>query len=342
MGNKRILIFNVNWLGDVLFSTAVIRNLRHDFPGSFIACIIPKRCYPVLEGNPYLNEIIIYDEKEEHKGLSAKLKFIRFLKSRKFDTVFLLHRSLSRALITWLAAIPERIGYYTWKRGFILTKKIKPVAPDSLHRIDYYLNIIKESGFTVADRFTEFFTDESDEKFAEDFLNKNAVRRGDFLVGINPGGNWGPKRWPLAYFAALAGGLTKEFSAKIIITGSHLDLELAREIEKTAGCKLISACGALDLKQFGALCKRLDLFVSGDTGPLHIADACGAKNLIALFGPTDVSITGPRNSKDAVILQKQAGCKIPCYTVECRDNRCMRAVTPEEVLQEVRKMRLNQ
>src|SRR4030042_6140538 len=141
---KKILVFNVNWLGDVLFSTATIRNLRYNFPDSFIACIIPRRCYQVLESNPHLDEIIIYDEKGEHKSLLGKLRFIRYLRRIRFDTVFLLHRSFSRALITALAGIPERIGYYTKKRGFLLTRKIPPVGMNSLHRIDYYLNVIKK------------------------------------------------------------------------------------------------------------------------------------------------------------------------------------------------------
>ncbi|MCX5714860.1 MAG: glycosyltransferase family 9 protein, partial [Candidatus Omnitrophica bacterium] len=119
---ERILVFNVNWLGDVLFSTAVIRNIRYNFPDAYIACVIPSRCYAVLKGNPHLDEVIIYDEHDRHKGLAEKIRFITFLKAKKFDMVFLLHRSLTRALIARLAGIKERIGYYTKKRGFLLTK----------------------------------------------------------------------------------------------------------------------------------------------------------------------------------------------------------------------------
>ncbi len=95
---QRILIFNVNWLGDVLFSTATIRNVRRNYPDSYIACIIPSRCYQILKGNPHLDEVIIFDEKDRHKGMLAKLNFISLLRNMKFDTVFLLHRSFSRAL----------------------------------------------------------------------------------------------------------------------------------------------------------------------------------------------------------------------------------------------------
>ena len=124
MAPKRVLIFNVNWVGDVLFSTATIRNIRRNYPDSFIACVIPSRCYPVLKGNPHLDEVIIFDEDDRHKATLEKLKFVKYLKDKKFDIAFLLHRSFSRTLICRLAGIPERIGHYTKKRAFLLTKKI--------------------------------------------------------------------------------------------------------------------------------------------------------------------------------------------------------------------------
>jgi len=338
-GHKRILIFNVNWLGDVLFSTATIRNIRRNFPESFIACAIPSRCYPVLKGNPYLDEIIIFDEKERHKGILGKLNFVKFLKTKNFDTVFLLHRSFRRALICRLAGILQRIGHYTKKRGFLLTKGFKPPARDSLHRIDYYLDIIEKAGLKVEDRFTDFYIEEEDLKFVEDFLKKKDIRQDEFLVGINPGGNWGPKRWPKEYWAMLADELISEFKARVIITGSHKDFKDSIAIKELMKASPIISSGVFNLKQLGALTKRLDLFITGDTGPLHIANSCGAKKIIAIFGPTHISITGPYPAKNVIILQKEIGCKIPCYVVKCQDNRCMKAVTPQDVLKEIRKFK---
>jgi len=335
--SKKILIFNVNWLGDVLFSTATIRNIRRNFLDSFIACIIPSRCYPILKGNPHLDEIIIYDEKERQRGTLDKLRFVQLLKTKKFDVVFLLHRSLTRALICRLAGIPERIGYYTKKRGFLLTKRIAHVGRDTLHRIDYYLNVIEKAGLKVEDRYLEFFIDDTDVKFVDEFLNKKSITKDDFLVAINPGGNWLPKRWPQAHWAILADKLITEFGAKVIITGSYTDIPTAQKIRGLMEEKPIIASGVFNLKQLGALCKRLDLFITADTGPLHIANATGTKRIIALFGPTSTQITGPYPLKNTAILSKDVGCKIPCYVVNCKDNRCMKAVTPEDVIEKIRK-----
>jgi lipopolysaccharide heptosyltransferase II len=336
---KRILIFNVNWLGDVLFSTASIRNVRRNYPDSFIACVIPSRCYPILKGNPYLDEIIIFDEKDRHQRILDKLGFISLLRSRKFDTVFLLHRSFSRALICRLAGIGQRIGYYTKKRAFLLTTNIPMPSPDSLHRIDFYLNVIEKSGLRVEDRYLDFSFSPEEEKYVDDFLARNGVLKGDFLAALNPGGNWMPKRWPKEYWAGLADELSGDLKAKVLITGSISDLPLANQIKDRMKEKPLLACGVFNIKHLAALARRADLFVTADTGPLHIANAVGARKIIAIFGPTAKEITGPYPDTNAVVLQKDVGCRIPCYKVNCRDNRCMKAVSVADVMAQARKIK---
>jgi heptosyltransferase II len=335
-GKKRILIFNVNWLGDVLFSTAAIRNIRRNFPDSFIACVIPSRCYPILKENPNLDEVIIFDEKDRHKSIFKKFNFMLSLKNRKFDIVFLLHRSFSRALICRLAGIPERIGHYTRKRGFLLTKKIFPPAVDSLHRIDYYLDVVERGGFRVEDRYLEFYYTDSDLERVRGFLKEHSIKKEDFLVVINPGGNWLLKRWPKEYWAQLSDELIEKFNAKVIISGGDKDITLASQIKGKMKHKPAIACGVFNIKQLGALAKESSLFITADTGPLHIANSVGAKKIICLFGPTSTLVTGPYPIKNAIILQKDVGCKIPCYNLKCKDARCMKAITPEDVLRAIK------
>ncbi len=320
-----------------MFSTAVIRNIRRNFPDGYIACISPSRCYPILKDNPYLNEIIIFDEKDRHKGIFSKLKFISFLKFKRFDIVYLLHRSFTRALIAYLSGIPQRLGYYTRKRGWLLTKKIMPPNREILHRIDYYLNIIEKAGLRVEDRFSDFFFKEEDRDFVEDFLKKETIEKNDFLAVINPAGNWPPKRWPGIYFAQLLDRIISELKAKVIIAAHVKDRGIVNAILKGMKEKPIDACGRFTLKQLGALLKRADLFISADTGPLHIANSVGAKRIIALFGPTHPSVTGPYPLRNTIILHKDMGCKIPCYIVNCKDNRCMKAITPDEVFEKIKK-----
>lgn len=334
---KKILIINVNWLGDVLLSTASIRAVKKAFPESYLACMVPSRCVEVLKDNPNLDEIIVFDEKATHKGLIAKIKFIKELKKKRFDIVFLFHRSFTRALMVFLAGIPERVGYFTKKRGRLLTKKIAP-PEEEMHRLNYYLNIVESYGIKSDGRYYEFFISGNDREYIDSQLKKLAIEKNDFVVVINPGGNWQPKRWPKEKFAELSDRLINELGAKIIISGSDKDITLADEISALMNTKPIILAGKTNLKQLGALMETADLVISADSGPMHIAAAMGT-DLITLFGPTKASLTGPLGKGRIITIQKEIGCKIPCYEISCKNNRCMEAIDVEYVFKEVKRFR---
>jgi heptosyltransferase-2 len=327
---KRILIVNVNWRGDVLFSTPFIRALRQSYPESFIATLVVPRCAPILENNPNLNEVIVFDEAGRHRGLRGRLKLINLLRSRKFDTAFLLHRSLTRTLICWLSGIPERIGYYTRKRAMFLTRII-PTPDRQLHKVEYFLNIAREIGIKAANKDYVFFPKQADKKYIRGLLQKNRLKEDDFLVVLNPGGNWQLKRWPKENFARLADRLIKEYRAKIIITGAEADLSLAEDLAKLTQGRVFIFCGKTTLGELAALMAEADLVISNDSGPMHIAVSQGTK-VIALFGPTSAEITGPYGSGNYSVIQKDVSCEVPCYQLDCGQTRCMEAITVEDVL----------
>lgn len=331
----RILIIEVNWLGDVLFSTPAIKALRKKFPDSFLACLIVPRVREVLEGNPHINELIINDEKGLHSGFWGKFRLAKELRKKKFDLAVLFHRSSSRALIAYLAGIPRRAGYATWKRRFLLTEVFSMPEKDSAHRVDYYLDIVKALGCDSQDRLYEFFTTEEDLRFAQDFLSAEGVAPGDFVICLNPGGNWPPKRWPKENFAVLADKLISGEQAKVVFCGSQNDREFIAEIVSQMDHQPIIAAGRTNLKQLAAIFKRADLVISGDSGPLHIAASLG-RDIIALFGPTSIRVTGPLGRGKIKIMQKDSGCTIPCYDKDCNNNLCMQKITPEDVLSEIK------
>lgn len=335
----KIVIFNVNWLGDVLFSTPAIRLIRKNYPDSFISCIISPRCKEVLEGNPNLDEVILYDEKSTHKGIFAKLKFIFFLRGKRFDCGFLFHRSFTRALILFLAGIRERAGYTNKKRGFLLTKKIAALGKDSLHRAGYYLNIVQSylGEAQNIDFRLDFPIFQEDKAAAERLLSEAGIKRDDFLVVLNPAGNWPQKRWPKENFAKLSEKLADDYQAKVIIIGAEKDISLAEEIKLLSAAKVYNFCAKLNLKQVGALAQMAKVFISGDSGPLHIAYASGG-TVIALYGPTSTSVTGPYHAEGAVVIQKDVGCDIPCYEEGCKELCCMKAITVGDVMDKIQKI----
>ncbi|NQT22191.1 MAG: lipopolysaccharide heptosyltransferase II [Candidatus Omnitrophica bacterium] len=333
---KRILIWEQNWLGDVIFSTPFIKALRKNFKDAYIACIVNPSSSEVLSGNPHINEIILYDENREHRGIFGKNKLIKRLKQGNFDTVFLLHRSLSRAIICALSGIKRRVGYHYSKRNFMLTEIVDlPKVP--LHKIEYFLNIAGRLGMDIQDKKPEFFISKEDQDYAARLLSQNGIAKNDPFIVINTGGNWPPKRWPEKNFAVLSDRFIKEYGIKIVVTGADKDFDRVLHIQEMAHQKLIIICGKTNLKQLAAVFEKARAVISGDSGPMHIAFSIGAK-VIALFGPTSPALTGPYGGGEFEVVRKEIGCKIPCYNSGCKDNRCMKAVSVDDVEEAVGKI----
>lgn len=333
---KRILIVNVNWIGDVLFSTPFIRAVREAYPDGHIACLVHPRCKEVLELNPAINEIIIYDEEGEHRSLLGKAGLILALKKKKFDAAFILHRSFTKALVTFLAGIRERVGYPSKNRTKLLTKIVAEPA-EEIHKVDYFLKIADSCGITAKSRSYEFFINDSHRNYIAELLRKEGVSGKDVVLVLCPGGNWDPKRWKSENFAKLADDLCERYGAKVVISGAKRDLKLAEEIRGMMKNISIITCGRTNLKEAGALFERSNLVVANDTGTMHLAVAMKAKT-IALFGPTSPDLTGPRGEGLYKVISKNDICDIPCYDFTCKDNRCMSLITVSDVIKEADRM----
>jgi heptosyltransferase I len=331
---KRILIVNVNWLGDTLFATPLIRAVREKYPGAYIAILTHPRCYKMLEGNPHINEIIIYDEKKQHRSLLSRFSIISHLRSEKFDTAFILKKSLSRTLLLLFSKIPRRIGYGSKRAGFLLTKKAK--APHKgLHKVEYFLNLARAAGIEAENKNYEIFISDSDVMNGEEILRDAGIKDKKFIV-LNAGGNWNPKRWPAENFAELGDRIAEKIGAHVVLTGAEKDLVLAEKISGLMKHKPYILCGKTDLKTLGAIFKKAMCVISNDSGPMHLAVAMKAK-VIALFGPTSPKLTGPYGKGSYRVIWKTEtleGCEAPCYDVTCSDNRCMSAITVDEVFKE--------
>lgn len=333
---KRILIVNVNWIGDVIFSTPFIRAARQHYPDSFIACLLHPRCMDILQDNPRIDEIIVYDEEGAHKSLSGKLKLIASLRKKRFDIAFILHRSFTKALIVFLAGVKERVGYPTKRRGMFLTK-LAQIPDEEVHKVEYFLNLARAYGIDARDGTYEFFVRDSDRKNIRRFLGENGIIDKDPLVVLCPGGNWGPKRWPTGNFARLADLVIEKLGARIVISGAKKDIALAENIKSMMKTIPAVSCGKTNLKELGALLERANLVVANDTGPMHLAVAMKTP-VIALFGPTSPGLTGPYGQGHYKVIWKNKECDVPCYDMTCADNRCMALITAEDVFKKAENM----
>ncbi|MCK4912200.1 MAG: lipopolysaccharide heptosyltransferase II [Candidatus Omnitrophica bacterium] len=331
---KRILVIGVNWLGDSLFITPVFKALKSKFPDSYLGVMVVERVKGVFQDNPYIDQVIVFDEKGQHKSFFAKLKFIQFLKNKKFDTAFFIHRSFTRVLVCFLAGIESRIGYQRLKNSFVLNKKIDP-PKGVIHRQDHYLYLFEKTGIIIEDKLPSFFIPEGIKlKISSDL--ESLKEKYNCLIGINPLANWDLKRWPRDYFANLADSLAKDFKAAIIFVGTEAERAVIEEIQGIMKQDSFNFCGKTNLKELGALMQNLKLFISNDSGPAHLAASLGV-NTVVIFGPTSAEITAPLGGAVKVI-RKDIDCQIPCYKLDCQDNICLKDLGVEEVYSQARSM----
>ena len=324
---NRILVVAPNWIGDALFTTSALRRIKEQYPHRECFVLAVPRAAEVFQRNPDVAKILINEE--EFRSFWYFFALIQKLGKWDFDAVFLLHRSRSRALCAFLAGIPLRIGYNTKGRGIFLTHPVRSGQRD-MHRIEGLNHLLNEIGIPGKVPSPVFFVSEA-------ARTKTKVLLANFLGGekyaiLNPGGNWLPKRWPLERFAQLADLLKVRMGLRTLITGSASDRVLAEEIRRMASAStpIISLAGQTTLDELGAAIQGSEMFISNDSGPLHLAAALGTP-VIGLFGPTSAKITGPVGDGKIVVLQKDIGLPVPNPDPACRDMRYMEAIAVEEV-----------
>lgn len=265
------------------------------------------------------------------KGSFHNIKKIsRFIKQQRFDIGILLTNSFSSALIFYLAGIPERWGYAKDGRRFLLTKPSRPPRRElPLHQVEYYQELLYQMGIPQT---KEGLSIGNDWVFKQDYAMpaELKLRSNNPLILLHPGASYGPaKRWPAAYYSQLADLLQEQTKAQVAITGSSEDQPLAEKIRQPLNRKPVSLCGKTSLPALINIIRKASLFITNDTGPMHIANALKIP-VVALFGPTDPRVTGPYQSP-AVVLKKDVVCW-PCqYRVCPFDHRCLVSISPEEV-----------
>jgi lipopolysaccharide heptosyltransferase II len=328
---KKILVFTTNWLGDGLFLTPLLSGLKKNFPQADLTVLCLPRVKEIFQNNPNVNEIIIYDEKS--RNLILRLKTFLRLRRERFDTAFIIKPSLSRTLLLKCAGIKEIVGFDNPKSGWLLTFRILP--PDKqLHKLDYFLGILHYLGLKTGEHKYEFFPSQQDKDYIARLISQKGIARHIPLIVINPGANWHPKRWLPGNFAKLIKQLKKRLSVSIAISGAERDKQLSKKIINESGENVFDFSGQTTLGQLGALMQEAGVVVSADSGPMHIAAAVGTR-VVALFGPTSPRLTGPYPLKEHIIIHKDVGCQVPCYDSNCKDYRCMNAITVDEIADKV-------
>ena len=311
--------------------TPALAALRKGFPDSHISLLISPWVREIFDGNPDIDEIIIYDGKGQERTLQGKIRFIQSLRKRNFDTGIVMQpRSYKAAFLVYLSGSQDRIGYSHYLRNLFLTRTLEfPRVP--FHDVDMFLDLALSLGVTPGRREPYLPLSTKAEHWADKFLEEEGVKSGELLIGINPGAFKQSKRWPEPRYAQLSDILIKDFRAKVIVFQGRDEDEIIGRVSALMREKAIIA--RTGIKELGALCRRCKLFIGNDTGPMHVAAASGTP-VIALFGPADPTRSRPLG-RHHVVIKKDLPCS-PCSRKVCTELTCMKSISVEDVLQAIR------
>lgn len=310
----RIVVKGTNWLGDAVMSLPAFHSLKRMRPEAQVAVLTKRGLADLYRGGP-VDEVLPYD------SWMGAVRLIR----KRFDVALVLPRSFSSALLAFTSRVPRRIGYAGEGRSALLTDRV-PRDPTLLakHRVYYYHHLLSRLGLPPEPEAPRIVPPPD----AEDWAAKTLPGGG--YVGMNPGATYGvAKQWFPERFIEVGRKM-----GKIVIVGGPAEADLGAQV--CAGIPgSINLAGKTSITQLAAAIRRCRLFVTNDTGPMHVAQAVGVP-IVAIFGPTDPITTPPFGSK-FTIVRKPIECS-PCLKRTCplKHHHCMKWIEVDEVLQACR------
>jgi len=341
-GADRIAIVRLSALGDVINTLPALTALRRARPRAHIAWIVEAASAGLLEGHPLLDERIVLDRKAwaarlkrlrgvgtvvgEARQLSAKLR------AGAFDAAIDFQGNFRSGLATALTRAPLRVGLAR-KDGkelnHLFTTRHVELPRGPLHRAERGRLMLQALGIDTADAAPVVPATDADRARIDGFLADCGLEPGGFAAvhfGTSEFGSY--KKWPAARWSEVATRLADELGLRVVLTHGPGETEEAAAIARGASPEAVVAPG-LSLRELGELFRRCRLFLSPDTGPMHLASAVGAP-VVALFGPKDPRVYGPCFGPRAIV-EKPLECR-PCRKRSCDDPKCMLAIAPDDVV----------
>ncbi|MFA5116921.1 MAG: lipopolysaccharide heptosyltransferase II [Candidatus Omnitrophota bacterium] len=331
---KRILIVRTDRIGDVILSTPVIKAFRDYYPNAHIAMMVRPYTADIVDGNPYLDEVIVYDKDGAHKSWQDSMKFAFELRKKNFDLALVLHPTQSAHLITFIAGIDKRVGYNR-KWGFLLTDPLPHTKEwGEKHEMEYNLDMVRNLGLEPKDRSLFLPIKDESEKWVDELIGKSGIRQNDKIVAISPGASDPTKEWVMERFAQVADALSVKYSFSVIIVGAPQEAELTNRVRMTMHRFAVDLGGKTSVSQLASVLKRCSLFVGMDSGVMHMACALGLP-VVALYGRKQKGLSpvrwGPLSPKSR-FLHRDVGCKV-CLAHNCTKNfLCFKEITVDDVL----------
>lgn len=339
-GIRRILVRSTNWVGDAVMTLPALEALRHNFPDSTINVLARPWVAGLLQGHPCVDRVLVLDRGRGPLGkFRALVSAILEVREGRYDLAVLFQNAFEAALIAYFGGCRVRLGYNTDGRGFLLSHPVGR-SPQVLeaHQVEYYLHLLRSMGWKAEGLDPHIQVQEGQAAWARGFLGSHGITATDFLVGVGPGAIYGPaKRWPAYRFARVADWAVERWEARVLVMGSAKESEVCSDVARAMKQKALDVCGNTSLAEAVALLSCCNLFVTNDSGLMHVSAALGVPTL-AVFGSTDPRATGPRGPRTRV-MRHDVACA-PCLRPTCpTDFSCMLSIHPEEVWEEMVRMK---
>ncbi|MCC5832412.1 MAG: lipopolysaccharide heptosyltransferase II [Chlamydiales bacterium] len=330
-----ILIRMPNWLGDAVMATPILADLRVKWPNATITAMCQGGVGSLLIGNPHIDEIFTFSRPNEFLRRQEKRDLIQRIRQGKYDLGILLPNSFSSAWWFWRGGVKRRIGFASDWRSLLLTKAVAfPESRGKEHLVRTYKRLLAPLGIPLSDTMPELFVTEEEKQAAEQLLRQHRVPEKAKVIGINPGAAYGSaKCWLPDRFRTVIEKLLEDSNIYIVCFGDQEGAPLVHEICEGLPPRVINLAGITSLRELVALIQKCTVFLTNDSGPMHIAAALKTP-LVALFGSTNEIATGPYKHGD--VIHKHVDCS-PCYKRTCPiDFRCMKSIETDEVYQALR------
>lgn len=334
---RNIIIRMPNWLGDAVMATPVLTDLRHHWPEAKISAMCQGGVGEIIQSDPHIDELLNFKRPSGWFHRQTHGDIISPLRQGQYDLGLLLTNSFSSAWWFWRGHVSHRVGFATHWRSWLLNHPV-PLPPQlhSQHLVTTYKALLEPLGIPLSSTAPQLFLSSEERQEAKKRLSEYRIPPSAVVVGINPGAAYGSaKCWPPEQFQQLALRLLALPDVRIIFFGDKAGSSLVQQICLDLPEQVINLAGKTSLRQLMALIACCQLFITSDSGPMHLASALGVP-LIALFGSTSEIATGPYNG--GKVIHKHVPCS-PCYRRECPliDFRCMTQISVLEVYEEAKR-----
>jgi lipopolysaccharide heptosyltransferase II len=325
---SKILVRATNWVGDAVMSLPALRALHEKFPAAEISILAKPWVADLYGREPFCHRVIPYTP-------ASKWRQARALRSENFDVAILLQNAFEAAAIAFLARIPERIGYARDGRSALLTRAIRVPRPGEIPRHErfYYLELLHRAGILDTLPSSDWIRLDGAPAARLGGLDRfRALGLGETIVGVSPGAAYGTaKQWLPDRFAFAASRVANDLGARIAIFGSQSERELCDSVAQACTAPATNFAGETSLSQFIEMAAACRVYLTNDSGAMHIASALGVPT-VTIFGATDEIATGPTGPL-ARIVREPVECS-PCLKRECPiDHRCMTRIDADRVAQ---------